>query len=119
MTQSAGEGLHIYAVLHGQSREKMSHVVEPHMFRTNGLENFIVGPAEGIRVVHCPGFGGGEHIGASRVPFMFFDQKVHRLLGDCQCPYRVLRFRRTNYQFPFDSIDLLCNGNRPGLDVQV
>ena len=36
--------------------------MEPDMLRTDDLQNFIVGPAEGVRVIHGSGLGGWKQI---------------------------------------------------------
>lgn len=119
MTLGSRKSLYIHAVLQRQCCEKMPHIVEPHMLRSYCFQNFIVGPSEGVWIVHCPGFRQREHIRISRVLFVLFDQKVHRLLRDRQRPDGVWCLRRTDYQFPFDTVNLFCNRDRSGFGIQV
>ena len=100
MAQGTREGLHVYTILQGQGCEKMSHVVELHMLRAYCFQDFIVGPAEAVRIVHCPGFRRRKHIRVPRVLFVFLHQKVHRLLRNRQRPNGVLRFWWADYQLP-------------------
>ena len=39
-----------------------------------------MGVPEGVRIVHRPRFGRGEHIRAVRVLLVFQDEKIHRML---------------------------------------
>ena len=57
VAQGSRESFHVYAVLEGQSGEKMSHVVEPDVFRADGFQYFVMDAAEGVRVIHAAGFG--------------------------------------------------------------
>ena len=51
--------------------------------------------------------------------FVFGNQQVDRLLRKGQRPHGVASFRRTDHQFPVDSIYLLCDGKRFALYIQV
>ena len=50
---------------------------------------------------------------------VFLHQQVYRLLRDCQRPHGVLRLGLAHYQFPFDTVHLLCHGDGPCFNVQV
>ena len=48
------------------------------------------------------------------MPFVFLNQKLHRLLRNCRRPYGVLRLRWTDHHFPFDAVNLFCIGDCSG-----
>lgn len=50
--KGAGQGLYIHAVLQRQRCKCVSEVMEPNVLRTDGLEDFLMGMPEGIRVEH-------------------------------------------------------------------
>ena len=91
--------------------------MESNVFRADGLQNFIVGSPEGVRVIHGSGFGRWEQIRIARVLFVLGNQQVDRLLRKGQRPHRVACFRRTDHQFPVDSIYLLGDGKRFALYI--
>ncbi len=117
--QGTGEGFHVHTILQGQSCKKVPHIVEPNVFRAYCFQDFIMSPPERIRIIHRSGFWRWEHICITWVLFVFLNQEVNCLLRNCQRPYRVLRLRRTDHQFPFNTVDLFCNGDRSGLGIQV
>ena len=59
--------------------------MEPDMLRADGFQNFIVGPAEGVRVIHGSSLGRWEQIRIARVLFVFGNQQIHSLLREGQC----------------------------------
>ena len=87
------------------------------MFRADGLQNFIVGSPEGVRVIHGSGFGRWEQIRIARVLFVLGNQQVDCLLRESQRSHGVASFRRTDHQFPVDSIYLLGDGKRFALYI--
>ena len=93
--------------------------MEPNVLRTDGFQNFVMGSAESVRVIHGSGLGRWEHIWIARMFLMFGDQQVNGLLWEGQSANRISRFRRTDHQFTADSIYLLCDGECPVFDVQV
>ena len=93
--------------------------MKPNVFRADGFQNFIVGSAESVRVIHGSGLGGRKQIRIARVLFVFGNQQVDRLLRKGQCPHRVACFRRTDHQFPVNSIYLFRDSKRPVFNVQV
>ena len=50
MPQGAGQGLHIHAVLQRQGCEGMLEIVEADVFRTDVLEDLLMGVPEGVRI---------------------------------------------------------------------
>lgn len=79
MSQCAGQGLHVYAVLQGQRNK---------------------GAPEGIRIVYGSCFRRWEHIWIARVLLVFFHQQIHRPLRDGQDTDRVLRLGQLTTSSP-------------------
>ena len=119
VAQRTGQRFHIHAAFQGQRGEGMSEIVKPDMFRADGLQNFVMRPAESVRVIHGSGLGRWEHIWVARVLFVLGDQQVNGLLWKGQRSHGVASFRRTDHQFPVDSIYLLCDRKRFALHIQV
>ena len=60
VSQCAGQRLDVHAVLEGQRGEGVSEVVKPDVFRADGLQDLLMGVAEGVRVEHGAGLGRHE-----------------------------------------------------------
>ena len=60
VSQRAGQRLDIHAVLEGQRGEGVSEVVKPDVFRTDGLQDLLMGVPEGVRIEHGAGLGRHE-----------------------------------------------------------
>lgn len=60
VSQCAGQRLDIHAVLEGQRGEGVSEVVKSDVFRADGLQDILMGVAEGVRVEHGAGLGRHE-----------------------------------------------------------
>ncbi len=95
----------------------MSEVVEPDVLRADGLQNFIVGSPEGVRVIHGSGFGRREQIRVARMFLVLGNQQVNCLLRKGQRPHGVSRFRRAYNQFAVDAVYLFRDGECPVFDV--
>ena len=54
------ERFHVHPAFQRQRCEGVAQVMEPDVFRADGLQNFIVGSAEGVWVIHSPGLGRWE-----------------------------------------------------------
>ena len=119
VAQRTGQRFHVHSAFQRQRGEGMAQVMKPDVFRADGLQNFVVGSPEGVRVIHSPGFGRREQIRVARVLFVLGDQQVNGLLWKGQRSHGVASFRRTDHQFPVDSIYLLGDGERPVFSVQV
>ena len=76
MAQGVGQGFHIHAILQRQRGERMSKVVEADMFDPCRRQDLLVGVPEGVRIVHRPRLGRGEHIRIVWVLFVFQDQQL-------------------------------------------
>ena len=74
VAQRAGQRFHVHPAFQRQRCEGMSEVVEPDVSHADGLQNFIVRPAEGVRVIHGSGLGRWEQIWVARVFCVFGDQ---------------------------------------------
>ena len=74
MAQRTGQRFHVHPAFQRQRCEGMSEVVEPDVLRADGLQNFVMGSAEGIRVIHGSGFGRWEQIRIARVLFVLGNQ---------------------------------------------
>ena len=70
VTQRAGQRFHIHPAFQRQRGEGVSEIVKPDVLRADGLQNFIVGSPESIRVIHGSGLGLWEHIWVARVLFV-------------------------------------------------
>ena len=96
---------------------RVAQIVKTDVLRADGFQNFIVGSTESVRVIHGSGLGRREQIWVARVLFVFGNQQVNRLLRESQRSHGVASFRRTDNQFPVDSIYLFRDGKRPVFDV--
>ena len=119
MSQGAGQGLHIHPVLQRERCEGVPQIMKPDVLRADGLQNFVVGSPEGVRVIHGSGLGRWEQIRIARVLFVLGNQQVDCLLRKCQCADGISRFRRAYNQFPVDAVHLFRDGKRFALHVQV
>ena len=97
----------------------MAKIVKPDVLRADGFQNFVMGSPEGVRVIHGSGFGRWEQIRIARVLFVFGNQQVDCLLRESQRSHGVACFRRTDHQFPVDSVYLFRDGDCPVFNVQV
>ena len=52
VAQRAGQRFHVYPAFQRQRGEGVSEIMEPNVLRADGLQNFIVGSPEGVRVIH-------------------------------------------------------------------
>lgn len=89
------------------------------MLDSSRRQNFLVGVPEGIRVVHRPRLGRGEHIRIIRVLLVFQDQQIHRLLRDRDGADGVAGLGLAHLQLSVDPVYLL--GYRDGhiLHIQI
>ena len=62
VAQRAGQRFHIHAAFQGQRGEGVAEIMKPDMLRADGFQNFIMRPAESVRVIHGSGLGRWEHI---------------------------------------------------------
>ena len=53
---------------------RVAQVMEPDVFRADGLQNFIVSSPEGVRVIHSPGLGRWTQIRVARMLFVLGNQ---------------------------------------------
>ena len=70
VAQRAGQRFHVYPAFQRQRGEGVSEVVESDVLRADGLQNFVMGSAESVRVIHGSGFGRWEQIRIARVLFV-------------------------------------------------
>ena len=117
VAQRAGQRFHVHPAFQRQRGEGVAQVMEPDVFRTDSFQNFIMGSAKSVRVIHGSGFGRWEQIRITRVLFVFGNQQVDCLLRESQRSHGVASFRRTDHQFPVDSIYLLGDGKRFALYI--
>ena len=64
VAQRTGQRLDVHAVLEGQRGEGVSEVVKPDVLRADGLQDLLMGVAEGVRIEHSAGLGRYEQAGA-------------------------------------------------------
>ena len=62
---------------------RVSEIMEADVFGTDGLQDFIMGVSEGIRIVHRARLWRWEHIRVAGMLAVFLNKQVHRLLRDC------------------------------------
>ena len=70
VAQRAGQRFHVYPAFQRQRGEGVAQVMESDVLCADGLQNFIVGSPEGVRVIHGSGFGRREQIWVARVLFV-------------------------------------------------
>ena len=71
-----------------------------------------------VRVVHLPGEGRGEQVGAVRVLGVFLDQQFHRCLRDGHQPHGVLCLGPGQLQGAVRVTDILfADGDRSLLNI--
>ena len=68
--KSTGQRFHVHSVSQRQRGEGVAKIVKPDVLRTDGLQNFVMRPAEGVRVIHGSGLGRREQIWVARVLFV-------------------------------------------------
>ena len=71
VAQRAGQRFHVHPAFQGQRGEGVAQIVKTDVLRADGFQNFIVRPAEGVRVIHGSGLWRWEQIRIARVPFVF------------------------------------------------
>ena len=57
VAQRARQCLYVHPAFQGQRGEGVAQVMEPYVFRADGLQNFVMGSPEGVRVIHGSGLG--------------------------------------------------------------
>ena len=119
VAQRAGQRFHVHPAFQRQRGEGVSEVVEPDVLRADSFQNFIMGSTESVRVIHGSGLGGRKQIRVARVLFVLGNQQVNRLLRESQRSHGVACFRRTDHQFPVNSIYLFRDSKRPVFNAQV
>ena len=119
VAQRAGQRFHVYPAFQRQCGEGVAQIVKTDVLRTDGLQNFIVGSPESVRVIHSPGLGRWKQIRVCWVFFVLGNQQVDCLLREGQRSHGVASFRRTDHQLPVDSIYLFRDGKRFALYIQV
>ncbi len=80
VTQGTGQRFHVHPAFQRQRGEGVSEIMEPDVLRADGLQNFVMGSAESIRVIHSSGLGGWKQIQVARVLFVLGNQQVDCLL---------------------------------------
>ena len=80
--ESTGQRFYVHSASRQQRGKGVAEIVKPNVFHTDDLQNFVIRPSEGVRVIHSPGLGRREQIRVARVLFLFGDQQVDCLLGN-------------------------------------
>ena len=70
VAQRTGQRFHVHSAFQRQRGEGMAEVMKPNVLRADGFQNFIMRPAESVRVIHGSGLGRWEHIWVARVLFV-------------------------------------------------
>ena len=60
VSQRTGQRLDVHAVLEGQRGEGVPEVMKAYVLRADGLQDLLMGVAEGVRVEHGAGLGRHE-----------------------------------------------------------
>ena len=84
VAQHRGHSLHVHNVLQFHGCEGVSEVVKPAVLRADGLQDLLMGVAEGVRVEHGAGLGRHKQVGTVWVLCVFLHQQLHRPLRDGQ-----------------------------------
>ena len=61
VAQRAGQCLYVYSAFQRQRGEGVPQVMEPDVFRADGLQDFVMGSPKSVRVIHGSGLGRWEH----------------------------------------------------------
>ena len=94
VAQRARQCFHVHPAFQRQRGEGVAKIVKPDVLRADDLQNFIVGSAESVWVIHGSGLGRWEQILVARVFFVLGNQQIDCLLWKGQCANRISRFRR-------------------------
>ena len=62
VAQRAGQRFYVHAAFQRQRGEGVAEIVKPDVFRADGLQNFVMGSPEGIRVIRSSGLWRGEQV---------------------------------------------------------
>lgn len=89
----------------------MPEVVEADMLDSCRHQDLLVGVPEGVRVVHRPRLGRGEHIRVVRVLLVLQDQQIHRLLRDGDGADGIAGLGLAYLELPIDAVHLLGHGD--------
>ena len=119
VAQRTRQRLDVHAVLEGQRGEGMSEVVKPDVLRADGLQDLLMGVAEGVRVEHGAGLGRHKQVGTVGVLAVLLHQQLHRPLRDGQLTDGVWRLGLADHQFTVDAVYLLADGDGHVLHIQV
>ena len=119
VSQRTGQRLDVHAVLEGQRGEGVSEVVKSDVFRADGLQDLLMGVAEGVRVEHGAGLGRHEQVGTVWVLCVLLYQQLHRPPRDSPLADGVGRLRLADHQFAVDTVYLLADRDGHILHVQV
>ena len=57
VAQRAGQRFHVYPAFQRQRCEGVAQIVKTDVLRADGLQNFVLGSAESVRVLHGSGLG--------------------------------------------------------------
>ena len=98
---------------------RVSEVVKSDVLRADGLQDLLMGVAEGVRVEHGAGLGRHKQVGTVWVLCVFLYQQLHRPLRNGQLADGVGRFGLADYQFTVDAVHLLADRDGHVLHIQV
>ena len=62
VAQRTRQRFHIHPAFQRQCGEGVPEIMKPNVFRADGLQNFVMGSPEGIRVIHSSGLWRGEQV---------------------------------------------------------
>ena len=93
--------------------------MKAYVLRADGLQDLLMGVAEGIRVEHGAGLGRHEQVGTVWVLCVFLYQQLHRPLRDGQSADGVGRLGLADHQFTVDTVHLLADRDGHVLHIQV
>ena len=78
--QGAGERFRVHAAFQRQRCECVPQIMEANMLRFDGLQEFVMGVMEGVRIVHGASLGRWEHVGVWQMLFVLLNEQLHRLV---------------------------------------
>ena len=93
--------------------------MKSHMFRADFFDDPVVKSAEAVRVPRLSRARRWQQIRIHRVTFMFFHEKLCRILRGKNRSDGIWRFRCANDQFSVLPRDAFIDGQRAALNVQV
>ena len=98
---------------------RVPEVVKPDVLRADGLQDLLMGVAEGVWVEHGAGLGRHEQVRTVWMLCVLLYQQLYRPLRDGQLADGIGRLGLADHQFTVDAVYLLADRDGHILHVQV